>query len=104
VLPAEQVFAMLTIDGARAVGMGERLGSLEAGKLADIMVLDFDSPNLTPCYDFYSQLIYAAAAADVCHVMIHGKIVMLDRKMLTLDEAEVKAEVRRIAQEICLID
>jgi 5-methylthioadenosine/S-adenosylhomocysteine deaminase len=100
VLPAEQVFAMLTVDGARAVGMGDRLGSLEAGKLADVMVLDFSSPNLTPCYDLYSQLIYAAAAADVCHVLIHGKLVMRDRQMLTLDEREVKAEVRRIAGEI----
>lgn len=104
VLPAEKVFAMLTIDGARAIGLGNRLGSLEEGKLADIMVLDFDSPNLTPCYDLYSQLIYAAAAADVCHVMIHGKMVMQDRRLLTLDEAEIKAEVRRIAQEIRLAE
>jgi 5-methylthioadenosine/S-adenosylhomocysteine deaminase len=102
VLPAEKVFAMLTIDGARAVGLSDRTGSLEEGKLADIMVLDFDSPNLIPCYDLYSHLIYAAAAADVCHVMIHGRMVMQDRRLLTIDEDEVKAEIQRIAQEIRL--
>lgn len=104
VMPAEKVFSMLTIDGARAVGMSNRIGSLEEGKLADMMVLDFDSPNLTPCYDFYSQLIYAAAAADACHVMIHGKMVMQDRHLLSLDEASIKAQIRQIAQEIRLVD
>lgn len=104
VLPAEKVFAMLTCDGARAIGLGDRLGSLEQGKLADIMIMDFDSPNLTPCYDLYSHLIYAAAAADVCHVMIHGKMVMEDRRLLTLDEVEIKAQVRRIAQNIRLLE
>jgi 5-methylthioadenosine/S-adenosylhomocysteine deaminase len=103
VLPAEKVVAMLTIDGARAVGLEDRLGSLEAGKLADMTVLDFDSANLTPCYDLYSQLVYAVSAGDVCHVMINGKLVMQDRQMLTLDETAVKAEVRRIAQEIRLL-
>jgi 5-methylthioadenosine/S-adenosylhomocysteine deaminase len=100
VLPAEKVFAMLTIDGAQAVGMGSQIGSLEAGKLADIMVLDFDSPNLTPCYDLYSHLIYAVAASDVCHLMVNGKMLMQDRRLLTLNENEVKAQVRHIAREI----
>jgi len=103
-LPAAEVFAMLTCNGARAVGMGDRIGSLEEGKLADIMVLDMDAPNLVPCFDLYSQLIYAAKAADVCHVMIHGKMVMQDRQMLTLDESAVKEQVRRIARDIRLID
>ena len=104
VLPANEVFAMLTCNGARAVGLGDRTGSLEAGKLADVMVLDLNSPNLTPCYDLYSQLIYAASAADVCHVMVNGKMLMQDRRILTLDEVAVKAEVRRIAQQIRLVD
>lgn len=103
VLPAEQVFAMMTIDGARAVGLGDKVGSLEVGKLADLAVIDFDSPNLTPCYDLYSHFIYAAAASDVNDVMIHGKMLMQDRQLLTLDEAEVKAKARRIADKIRLI-
>ena len=102
VLPAEQVFAMMTIDGARAVGMADRLGSIETGKLADLVVLDFDSPNLTPCYDLYSNLIYAAAPANVRHVMIHGRMILQDGQMLTLDEEQVMADVQAIARQIRL--
>lgn len=103
VLPAEEVFSMLTINGARAMGLEDRVGSLELGKLADLAVIDFDSANLTPCYNLYSHLIYAVSPADVCHTMIHGKLVMQDRRMLTLDEEKVKSEVRRIAGQIRLI-
>jgi 5-methylthioadenosine/S-adenosylhomocysteine deaminase len=103
VLPAEKVFSMLTIDGARAIGLSDRLGSLEPGKLADIMVLDFDAIHLTPCFDIYSHLIYAVSPSDVCHVIINGQLVMQDRHLLTLDEAEIKSEVRSIAQKIRLI-
>jgi 5-methylthioadenosine/S-adenosylhomocysteine deaminase len=103
VLPAEQVFSMLTINGARAMGLQDRIGSLEVGKLADLAVIDFDSANLTPCYNLYSHLIYAVSAADVCHTMIHGKMVMQDRQMVTLDEEEVKSKVRKIAQQVRLI-
>jgi 5-methylthioadenosine/S-adenosylhomocysteine deaminase len=103
VLPAERVFSMLTIDGARAVGLSAHLGSLEIGKLADIMVLDFDALHLTPCYDIYSHLVYAVSPSDVIHVVINGVLVMQDRRLLTLDEAKIKAEVRAIASEIRLI-
>ena len=103
VLPAEQVFSMMTIDGARAVGLADKVGSLEAGKLADLAVVDFDSPNLTPYYDLYSHLIYAAAASDVSDVIIHGQMVMQGRQLLTLDEADVKAKARRIAEKVRLI-
>lgn len=103
VLPAEKVFAMMTIDGAHALGLGDKVGSLEVGKLADLAVVDFDAPHLTPHYDLYSHFIYAAAAADVSDVMVHGKVLMQDRELLTLDEAEVKAKVRRIAEKVRLI-
>ncbi|MHC1784341.1 MAG: amidohydrolase family protein [Anaerolineaceae bacterium] len=103
VLPAEKVFSMLTIDGARAVGMEDRVGSLEVGKLADLAVIDFDSANLTPCYNLYSHLTYAASPADVCHTMIHGRLVMENRHMATLDEEEVKSQVRKIAEQVRLI-
>jgi len=100
VLPAEGVFAMMTINGARAIGAAERLGSLEAGKLADITVLDFNAAHLTPCYDIYSHLIYAARASDVRHVIINGKLVMEDRNLLTLDEQAIQQQVRQIAERI----
>ncbi|MCC6955622.1 MAG: amidohydrolase family protein [Anaerolineales bacterium] len=100
VLPAEKVVEMLTIDGARAVGLDKVIGSLEVGKLADLTVFDFDSYNLTPCYDVYSHLVYATSTHDVSDVMINGRLVMQDRQMLTLDEADVKARVRAIAQKV----
>jgi 5-methylthioadenosine/S-adenosylhomocysteine deaminase len=100
VLPAEQVFAMMTVNGARAVGMADRIGSLEVGKLADITALDFDQNHLTPCYDLYSHLIYAANAMDVRNVIINGKPVMKDYTMLTLDEPQIKMQVRQVADKI----
>ena len=100
VLPAKQMFEMLTINGAEALNLADKIGSLEAGKLADLAVLDFDAINLTPCYDLYSHLIYAASSADFCHTMIHGQLMMKDRQFLTMDEEKIKAEVREIADKV----
>ena len=100
VLPAEIVFAMMTLGGARAIGMGDQLGAVEAGRLADLAIMDFDAAHLTPCYDIYSHLVYAAGPADVCDVVINGRVVMRNREMLTLDEKEIKQRVRKIADEV----
>lgn len=100
VLPAEKVFSMLTIAGAQAVGLAEKIGSIEVGKLADLAILDFDVPNLTPCYDHYSHLVYAISAGDVCHVMVEGQFLMRNREMQTLDEAEIMEKAREIARTI----
>lgn len=97
---AEHVFEMATVKAARAIGMQDRLGSLETGKLADIAILDLDAPHLTPLYNVYSHLIYAANKCDVRSVFIHGKPVMLNRDLLTLDEEEIKFAVRRVAMQI----
>ena len=103
VLPAEEMFGMLTVNGAQAVGLADKIGSLEVGKLADLAVLDFDAVNLTPCYDIYSHLIYAASSADFVHTMVHGKFLMKDHEILTLEEEKVKAEVRAVADQVRLI-
>jgi 5-methylthioadenosine/S-adenosylhomocysteine deaminase len=100
VLPAEKVFSMLTIDGAHAMGLGDIIGSLEVGKFADLAAIDFSSPNLTPCYDYYSHLIYALTVGDVQDVMVAGEMLMQDRALLTLDETEIRAEANRIAREV----
>ncbi len=100
VLPAEDVVAMLTINGARSFGLEDKLGSLEIGKMADLAVLDFDSANLTPCYDLYAHLVYSVSAHDVCHTMVNGRWLMRDRELLTLDEEAIKAKVRKIAEGI----
>jgi 5-methylthioadenosine/S-adenosylhomocysteine deaminase len=105
VMPAQQAFAMATIDGARALGMEEFIGSLEVGKRADITVLELDCIHNIPHFDLspnntYSQLVYAAKSHDVQHVMIDGRWVMRDRALLTLDEEQVRTEAQRIAGQV----
>ncbi len=88
-LPAPQVVAMGTIIGARALHMEKRIGSLEAGKKADIIIVDTSAPHATPMYDVYAQIVYALKSADVRTTIIGGKVIMEDRRMLTLDEPAV---------------
>ena len=92
VVSAEQAFEMATIRGARALHMADRIGSLESGKLADIVVVDLDGLHQTPMYNLYSHLVYATKASDVRTVVIHGRIVMRDRRLLTLNENAIKNE------------
>jgi 5-methylthioadenosine/S-adenosylhomocysteine deaminase len=104
-LPARQAFALATIVGARALGMDHLVGSLETGKRADIATLSLDTVHNVPRFDLspdnvYSQLVYAAKAQDVRHVMIDGRWVMRDRELLTLDEAQVRSEAQRIASQV----
>ena len=100
VLPAEKVFAMLTIDGARALGLEKIIGSLEVGKLADLAVIDLNAANLMPCYNLYSHLIYAISPADVKYTMINGRMVMAERQLLTLEEERVKKTVCQVSERI----
>jgi 5-methylthioadenosine/S-adenosylhomocysteine deaminase len=97
VLKAEQVVQMATIGGARVLGMADRIGSIEAGKCADIILIDLNKPHLTPRYSPCSHLVYAASGADVVTSIIDGRVVMKDRHLLTIDLPEVMDEVRRIA-------
>jgi 5-methylthioadenosine/S-adenosylhomocysteine deaminase len=104
-LPARQAFALATIQGARALGMEAIIGSLEVGKRADIAVLRLDAVHNVPHFDLspdnvYSQVVYAAKAHDVQHVLIDGQWVMRDRTLLTVDEALVRAEAQRIAGQV----
>jgi 5-methylthioadenosine/S-adenosylhomocysteine deaminase len=98
--PAAAVLEMATLGGARALGMEDRLGSLEAGKRADVVVVSTAAARLHPMYDPVSHLVYAAKGADVRHSIIDGRIVMRDRKVLTLDEAAVLAEADRLHLKI----
>jgi 5-methylthioadenosine/S-adenosylhomocysteine deaminase len=85
-LPAVQVVEMATIGGARALHLDKQIGSLEEGKKADLIVIDTSVPHATPMYNIYSALVYALKAADVRTVIIGGKLVMEDRRVLTLNE------------------
>lgn len=98
--PAHAVLEMATLGGARALGMEDRLGSLEPGKRADIVVVGLREPRLHPMFDPVSHLVYVAKGADVQDVVVEGRVVMRDRKMLTLDEAAVVAEADRLAAQV----
>jgi 5-methylthioadenosine/S-adenosylhomocysteine deaminase len=97
VMDAQTVLRMATIDGARALGLGERIGSLETGKQADLIILDTRKPHLTPMYHPASHLVYAARGSDVSTVLIDGRIVMRDRRILTFDAEAAMDEVNRLA-------
>lgn len=88
-LPAHQVLRMATLNGANALGLGESTGSLAVGKAADITAIDFSHLNLTPCYDPISHLIYAASREHVSHVWANGRILLEDKELTTLNEAEL---------------
>jgi 5-methylthioadenosine/S-adenosylhomocysteine deaminase len=104
-LPARQALAMGTRIGARAVHLGDITGSLEPGKRADLIVIDLDQTHNTPRFQrdpnaVYSQIIYASKSTDVADVMCHGKWLMRDRKLLTLDEEALHAAARDLARRI----
>jgi 5-methylthioadenosine/S-adenosylhomocysteine deaminase len=99
-LPAQQVVDMATIGGARAIHMEEEIGSLESGKKADLILVDTTAPHATPMYNVYSELVFALKASDVRTVVIGGKVIMEDRKMLTLDEAAILAKANEYKRQI----
>jgi 5-methylthioadenosine/S-adenosylhomocysteine deaminase len=99
-LPAEQAFELATIRGAQALHLDKLIGSLEPGKRADIAIVDFDALNQVPYYNVYSHLVYATKASDVRSVIINGRIVMLDRRLLTLNENAIKKDANAYRQKI----
>ncbi len=96
-LPAARVLRMATIDGARALGLDQEIGSIEAGKRADVIVVDLNQLHSSPAPDVVSALVYSAQAADVRTTLIDGRLVMRDRQLLTLDEPGVIDEANREA-------
>lgn len=99
-LPAQQVVEMATINGARALHLEKQTGSLEAGKKADVIVVDTQAAHATPIYNVYSELVYALKASDVRTVIIAGRPVMEDRHMLTLNEPEILAKAAEYKAKI----
>jgi 5-methylthioadenosine/S-adenosylhomocysteine deaminase len=93
-LPAAQVVALATREGARVLGLEGTIGTLAPGKAADLIVVAVNQPHLTPLYDPYSHLVYAARAADVQHVMVGGRWLLSDRRFTTLDWPALAASVR----------
>jgi 5-methylthioadenosine/S-adenosylhomocysteine deaminase len=100
VAPAPKVLEMATLGGARALGMEDQIGSLEAGKRADLVVVSTRAPRLHPMFDPISHLVYAAKGSDVRDVIVEGRLIQRDGKVLTLDEAAVLAEGERLRAQI----
>jgi 5-methylthioadenosine/S-adenosylhomocysteine deaminase len=99
-LNAKAVVEMATIDGARALHMEKEIGSLEKGKKADLILIGLNSPNAVPMYDVYAQIAYSLKASDVETVIIGGRVVMRDRKLLTVDEGAAVAKAREYRKTI----
>jgi 5-methylthioadenosine/S-adenosylhomocysteine deaminase len=99
-LPAAQALEMATIGGARVIKREKDLGSLEAGKLADLIVVGMGAAHVTPLYNVTSQLVYATKASDVEAVMVNGRFLMENRRVLTLDVEKVKADARALREKI----
>jgi 5-methylthioadenosine/S-adenosylhomocysteine deaminase len=100
VVSAQEAFEMATIRGARALHLEKEIGSIEKGKRADIVIVDLDDLNQVPWYNIYSDLVYATKADDVRTVIIEGRVVMRDRKLLTLNEETIKADARRYRERV----
>ncbi|UCE29929.1 MAG: amidohydrolase [Candidatus Bathyarchaeota archaeon] len=100
VLSTQKVLEMATIEGAKALGLEETVGSLEVGKKADIILIDFRKPHLTPLHDPYANIVYSANGSDVDTVIVDGKILMQGRNMETLDEEEVMQKAQRTALDL----
>ena len=99
-VPAETVLEMATLNGARAMGLEDQIGSLEVGKKADFILIDMDKPHLTPAWDPVSTIVYAAHGSDVDTVVIGGKLVMRGRQVLSLDEKSIVQDARRRYLEV----
>ena len=96
-MPPINVIEMATIGAARALHMEDKIGSLEVGKLADIIVIDTKAPNMIPVYNPYSALVYSAYATNIKHSVVDGKLLMEDRNILTINEKTVRDEALKFA-------
>ncbi len=100
VMDARTVLEMATIHGATAIGLEKEIGSLEIGKLADIIVINVNKPHLTPMYNPVSHLVYSIHGSDVQDVIIGGKIIVKDRRMITVDVEDLLENAVRIGKLI----
>ena len=100
VLPSVELVRMATINGARALQLDHMIGSLEVGKRADLLVLDADSPSLTPNFDPHTTIATCVTRADVLHVLVDGNIVVRDRKCLTIDRNSTINKVKALGKQV----
>jgi 5-methylthioadenosine/S-adenosylhomocysteine deaminase len=99
-LSAKQAFAMATIDGARALHLSHLIGSIEAGKLADIISIRLEEPRATPLFDVYAQIVYALKGSDVSDVMVNGQMIVRNRLPLTLNQRAILTKAAEYQRQI----
>ncbi len=99
-LPARQAFELATIEGARALGIDDEVGSLEVGKRADLVVVRLDGPHVEPGGDAWSRLVYGCTARDVTHVMVNGELVVRDGEHTRIDAERVLGRARTQAKKL----
>jgi 5-methylthioadenosine/S-adenosylhomocysteine deaminase len=90
VVSAQEAFELATIRGARALHLDAHIGSLEMGKRADVVVLEMEAIDQVPLSSIYSALVYATKANDVCDLIVEGRVLMRDRQLTSINEAEIK--------------
>jgi len=99
-LPSKKMLEMATIDGAKALQMEHIVGSVEAGKKADLTLIDLRAPNMVPVHDVVKQIVCSGSPSNVDTVIIDGEIVLQDRRFTRLDETAIVAEAQRRATEL----
>ena len=99
-IPARTALEMATIDGARALGLDREVGSIEAGKRADVITVSMTAARQTPMYDPLSHLVYTTRGDDVRTTIVNGRVLMRDRRVLTLNEAAVLSQARALAEKV----
>jgi 5-methylthioadenosine/S-adenosylhomocysteine deaminase len=102
VLPAQTMVEMATIQGARAMGMDRQIGSLEPGKRADLVTLSLAAPRAWPAHDVYSMIVYTLKGSDVQDVLVEGRVLIENRKPLTLNPAAIRAEAEALRKKVDL--
>ncbi len=100
ILPAPELIRMSTILGAKALGLDNEIGSIEIGKKADLIFLDYKKPHLVPFHNCPSHVVYSAFGSDVDTVIINGKVIMQNREVLTLNEVEVMDKAQKAFEEL----
>ena len=100
VLPAREIVEMATIGGARVLGLDDRIGTLAEGREADIVCIDVSRVHTTPMYDTFSHLVFAARSGDVRHVLVRGRTLVRDHKLMTMDIERIRAKANEVSERI----
>ncbi|MFD0914954.1 amidohydrolase family protein [Pseudahrensia aquimaris] len=98
-LPAREVLTMATIEGAKVLGLDDRIGSIETGKRADLIRISLDAPRMNPIYDIYATLVFSATASDVLDVMIDGQWVVQNKHSQTMDRQKVMSDALQVSEQ-----